>query len=309
MRLVNQRRAVVGVLGSQRLAAAGFAGENPVILFLVPFRPGRGGNAALANDVRAQPVNPVHGAPHWNQGCRADDERITGLGVDIFELHQNLGADAGFAQADHVADITAAVFGDDVQAAPDVPQLEVGQLGDAAARRYNRVSGFAVVEFVEGFDIDVVRGGFGNGPGTVEFRQGQRGDVGGVLPEFFKPGVQCGDFAPVKADVQFGAAGEPGREEVRRLYDGRALDGYAVLVADVGFGVPPLFEAGADFQPAGGDQVADVGYALLFAAGLRRGTGGSRCPLAGRHRPGARRSQRGGLAYAPPDTLPMCHGG
>ena len=37
----------------------------------------------------------------------------------------------------------------------------------------------------------------------------------------------------------------------------------------------PLFEVGADFQPAGGDEVADAGYALLFAVGLRGAAGGA----------------------------------
>lgn len=106
------------------------------------------------------------------------------------------------------------MFGDDVQAAPDGVQLEFGQLGAAVARLYNRIAGFAVVEFVEGFEIDGVRDGFDDLPGMVEFRQGQRGDVGGILPEVFKPSVQCGNFAPVKADIQFCAAGESGEGEL-----------------------------------------------------------------------------------------------
>ena len=140
--------------------------------------------------------------------------------------------------------------------------------------RYQRVAGFAVVEFVEGFEINIVGPGFGYRPGTVQLRQGQLGDVGGVLPEVFEPGVQFGDFAPVKADIQLGVPREPGQGEVGRPDDGRALDGHAVVVADVGFGVQPLFEVGADFQPAGGDEVADAGYALLFAVGLRGAAGG-----------------------------------
>ena len=94
------------------------------------------------------------------------------------------------------------------------------------------------------------------------------------MPKVFEPSVQCVDFAPVKADIEFGVAGEPGQGEVGRPYDGRALDCYSVVVADVGFGVQPLFEIDADLQPTGDDQIADAGYALLLAVGLRRGAGG-----------------------------------
>ena len=213
--------------------------------------------------------------PHWSQRRRADDERVAGFGFNGLKLLQNLGADESFAQADHVANVAAAVFGDDVQAALDGVQLEVGQLGATPAGLDNRAAGFAVVEFVEGFEINIVRLGFGHRPGMVELGQGQLGDVGGVLPEVFEPGVQFGDFASVKADIQLGVAREPGQGEVGRPDNGRALDGHPVVMADVGFGVQPLFEVGADFQPAGGDEVANAGYALLFAVRLRRTAGGA----------------------------------
>ena len=46
-------------------------------------------------------------------------------------------------------------------------------------------------------------------------------------------------------------------------------------MADVGFGVQPLLQVGADFQPAGGDEVADADDALLCGVGLRHGGGGA----------------------------------
>ena len=128
------------------------------------YRPSSSSNSALGGDVydavghhlspESEPFVEV--PPHGAQPGGAEDERRTVVGVAHPKLAQKLRAYERFAQAHHVANVAPSVRLDHRQAAANCSDLKLSQI--LGSKRYLGPNHLIVVQLVERFQIDVIRG-------------------------------------------------------------------------------------------------------------------------------------------------------
>ena len=239
MRLVNQHRAGVAE-GLLQAAVLGVIG---------------GGQAAEAQHLGVNDAEPVANPfPHGGQGSRTDNQRIAGRRLLQGQPAQNFRANVGFAQAHHIGDITAVMPFQHRQTGGHGILLIVGQF-HRRRRRQGRIAQGVAVQFIEDFQVNQIGLRRGQRPAGLQLFHHPVADRLAFRPQPLKPLLHFPDIAAVSDGiVQLGVADKAAGRKVGAADNGGAGRRFQPGVADIGFGVHPVFQIGADRHPAVGDQ-------------------------------------------------------